>query len=296
LKKARDLAAANSEERTSAYLEQFVARAQNQITGDADDVRIREELVTAARSVITLLAAGEQAPNERPYTLLQMNLCLSGLAGCYGRTQYPKVVDEAVERIRTEAPQAVTFNESCSGDIERIADETGYAMRFATVIYNNAPLPCSRPGGRGVFGNAVRVQSGITSSEDAAFQAQLGSEERRWTCVNTVDKVSVCVSHFSVAGTPAQATTNQAQCDELTQVLARIGRTRATIFAGDVNRQGSCAPEDFWTLRDSEASQARGIQHVYGSAQWFPGAVAEVVPMVYTDHDALISRAVLRQG
>jgi hypothetical protein len=31
---------------------------------------------------------------------MQMNLCLSGLAGCYGKATYPEVVEEAVARIR----------------------------------------------------------------------------------------------------------------------------------------------------------------------------------------------------
>src|SRR3954447_21501671 len=34
------------------------------------------------------------------YTLMQMNVCLSGFSGCNGKTAYPAVVDEAVARIR----------------------------------------------------------------------------------------------------------------------------------------------------------------------------------------------------
>ena len=39
---------------------------------------------------------------------MQMNLCLSGLAGCYGKVAYPAVVEEAVARIREARPDAVT--------------------------------------------------------------------------------------------------------------------------------------------------------------------------------------------
>lgn len=63
---------------------------------------------------------------------------------------------------------------ACSGDIDRIASETGYHAAFATVIYRGAPLPCRNPGGRGVFGNAVLTKAPITASEDQAFEAQLG--------------------------------------------------------------------------------------------------------------------------
>jgi hypothetical protein len=59
-------------------------------------------------------------PAEEPaggstYAVMQMNLCLSGLAGCYGKVAYPAVVDEAVVRIREAHPDAVTLNEACRG-------------------------------------------------------------------------------------------------------------------------------------------------------------------------------------
>ena len=81
---------------------------------------------------------------------MQMNLCLSGLAGCYGKAAYPAVVEEAVARIREAGPDAVTFNEACRGDIARIARRTGYQLRFSRVIYRGERLRCVRPAGRGL--------------------------------------------------------------------------------------------------------------------------------------------------
>src|ERR687891_1194187 len=49
-------------------------------------------------------------PAGSTYTLMQMNLCLSGRADCYGKAAYPAVVEEAVARIREAHPEAVTFN------------------------------------------------------------------------------------------------------------------------------------------------------------------------------------------
>jgi hypothetical protein len=46
---------------------------------------------------------------------MQMNLCLSGLAGCDTKVHYPAGVQEAVARIREAHPDAVTFNEACGG-------------------------------------------------------------------------------------------------------------------------------------------------------------------------------------
>ena len=77
-----------------------------------------------SRSVGTSAAVPPAASST--YTLLQMNLCLSGLAGCYGKAAYPAVVREAVARIREAHPGAVTFNEACRSDVARIARRTGY--------------------------------------------------------------------------------------------------------------------------------------------------------------------------
>ena len=97
------------------------------------------------------------------------------------------------------------------------------------------------------------------------------------------------------AGSVEQPATNEAQCEKLSTLLRRDGQRRATVFGGDVNRQGSCAPPGFWTLTDAAAAQAAGIQHVYGSRAWLRQPEAEMVPMTYTDHDALLARALLRR-
>lgn len=236
--------------------------------------------------------ASQNTPDS--YSLLQLNLCLSGLAGCYPGTEYPLVVEEAIAKLDAAAPDAVTVNEACSGDIARIAAETGYDYRFSTVMYRGAPLPCTRPEGRGVFGNAVLVNETITASEDGAFGTQLGSEERRWLCVETAGEVRACTAHLSVAGSAAQAATNEAQCKELAAILVDGGQARATIFAGDVNRKESCAPAGFWTATDAGAVQAPGIQHAYGARGWLPNPETTIVPMTYTDHDGLLVESMLR--
>ncbi|WP_411374683.1 endonuclease/exonuclease/phosphatase family protein [Arthrobacter sp. MPF02] len=260
-------------------------------------------LLSAASTLLALSVApaavavpSSEASDHTPdtYSVLQLNLCLSGLAGCYPDTEYPRVVDEAAAKIETTGPDAVTVNEACSGDIARIAEGTGYDYRFATVMYRGAPLECTKPGGRGVFGNAVLVDGTITASEDQAFRSQLGSEERRWLCVETEQGVRACTAHLSVAGSAAQAATNQSQCEELTSVLARDGQAKATIFAGDVNRKKGCAPAGFWTATDADAGQAPGIQHAYGSRGWLPNPTTVIVPMTYTDHDGLFVESMLR--
>jgi endonuclease/exonuclease/phosphatase (EEP) superfamily protein YafD len=226
-----------------------------------------------------------------PLTLMQMNLCLSGLAGCYGRAAYPAVVREAVDRIRDTQPDAVTFNEACRRDAAWIARRTGLHLRFARVIYHGAPLPCIRPDGRGLFGDAVLTKAPVDASANRAFEAQAGFEERRWLCVTTRLDVGVCTAHLSTRRTTAGAAANDAQCAELAALLARHAATRAVSFGGDGNRRRSCAPEGFWTRTDRSGYQAVGIQHVYGSGATLRWPSVEVLPARHSDHDVLVVRA-----
>lgn len=221
---------------------------------------------------------------------MQMNLCLSGVAGCYAKVQYPAVVDEAVTRIRELQPDAVTFNEACRADVAQIARRTGYHLRFSTVIYYGKLLSCIKPGGRGLFGDAVLTRAAIESSDNQAFKIQAGPEQRRWLCVSTRIGVDVCTAHLA-SPEPDEVAANEPQCTELEWLLARRHASgRTVIFGGDVNRRPSCAPHGFWTRTDRLAHQDPGSQQVYGAGALRSPSV-RVVPAVHTDHDVLLVRA-----
>jgi endonuclease/exonuclease/phosphatase family metal-dependent hydrolase len=220
---------------------------------------------------------------------MQMNLCLSGLAGCYGKAAYPAVVEEAVARMRAARPDAVTFSEACRSDVARIARRTGYHMRFSRVIYLGEPLRCVQPEGRGLFGDAVLTDAAIESTDNQDFEAQAGIERRRWLCVTTRVDVDVCTAHLNTR-TSIEVAGSDAQCAELAVLLARRAAARTVAFGGDVNRRDSCAPDGVWTRTDRSAHQAPGIQHVYGSGA-LRSPSAEVVPATHSDHDVLLVRA-----
>ena len=97
---------------------------------------------SAAASVVPRPAAAS-------FTLIQMNLCLSGLADCYDVAAYPTVVREAVAEIRAMGPDAVTVNEACRGDVVRIARRTGYHVRFSR---SSTAASACRASGRAVGG------------------------------------------------------------------------------------------------------------------------------------------------
>ena len=235
-------------------------------------------------------SAGVRPSAGSTYSLMQMNLCLSGLAGCYPKTAYPAVLQEAVARIREAHPDAVTINEACRSDVAAIARRTGYHLRFSRVLYFvGEPLPCVRPSGRGLFGDAVLTEAAIERTKQQDFLAPLGIEGRQWLCVTTRVEVEVCTAHLSTR-TASEVAGNDVQCSELAAVLARRAAAGPVIFGGDVNRRGSCAPDGLWTLTDGSAHQDPGLQQVYGSGS-FRSPSAEVVPATHTDHDFLLVRA-----
>jgi endonuclease/exonuclease/phosphatase family metal-dependent hydrolase len=236
-----------------------------------------------AACALALSACGGSAQPGGQYTVMQMNLCLSGLAPCYA----PAVLDEAVARIRATHPDAVTFNEACRRDVTRIARRTGYHARFSRLIYAGERLHCVKPGGRGLFGNAVLTKAAVKGSETDDFEAQAGPERRRWLCVST--RVDVCTAHLNTRS-PVEVAGNAAQCRELATLLARRAATRTVIFGGDVNRRRPCAPRGFWVRTDDAAGQAPGLQHVYGSRA-LGAPSARVVMARHTDHDVLSVRA-----
>jgi endonuclease/exonuclease/phosphatase family metal-dependent hydrolase len=255
-------------------------------------------LIAAAACALVLALAGcDRSPTmsgalaqeSSTYTVMQTNLCLSGRAGCYGKTAYPAVVEEAIARIRETRPDAVTVNEACRGDVERIARRTGYHLRFSRVVYAGELLRCVDPGGRGLFGNAVLTDAAIERTDTRDFKGQSGPERRRWLCVTTRVGVDVCTAHLNTLSS-IEVAGNIRQCAELAALLARRAASRTVAFGGDVNRRRSCAPRGVWTRTDRTADQAPGIQHVYGSRA-LRSPSAAVVAARHSDHDVLLVRA-----
>ena len=232
--------------------------------------------------------SGASASGGSTYTLLQMNLCLSGYADCYAKVAYPAGVHEAIARIRAARPDAVTLNETCARDVVQIARRTGYHLRFSTVTVAGEPLACVRPGGRGHFGDAVLTRVAVAGADSHDFTAQTGIEWRRWLCVATRAGVDVCTAHLAT-----RSGANDAQCAELATLLERRAATHTVIFGGDVNRRRGCAPEHAWTQTDGSADQAPGLQGVYGTGA-LRSRSARVLPAAHTDHDGLLVTAASR--
>jgi endonuclease/exonuclease/phosphatase family metal-dependent hydrolase len=157
------------------------------------------------------------------------------------------------------------------------------------VIYGGKLLPCIKPGGRGLFGDAVLTRAAVDSSETGTFKTQAGPERREWLCVSTRAGVEVCTAHLA-SSEPGEVAANAPQCAELKKLLARRPVAHTVIFGGDVNRRASCAPHGFWTRTDSLARQDPGSQQVYGTGA-LRSPSPRVLPAKHTDHDVLLVRA-----
>jgi endonuclease/exonuclease/phosphatase (EEP) superfamily protein YafD len=229
------------------------------------------------------------------YTVVQMNLCLSGRAGCFARTHYSAVLDEAGGQIRRHDADAVTLAEVCSGDVRTLAREVGYAARFAPVSAGSGrPIPCRTPGSRGVYGIAVLTRATVAGSHATRYDTQDGIEDRQALCVTTVQKVTVCGTHLTLRFPQPVGKVNEAQCRELADLLADRMHQGPLLASGDMNRAEPCAPPGMWTRTDATARQSAGLQHVYGN-DWFADPAVRVEPMRFTDHDALVVTARLRR-
>jgi hypothetical protein len=229
-------------------------------------------------------------PDRAAYTHLQMNLCLSGMAGCYPRDRHDEAIAAAVDAVRRTGADVVTLNEICRADVRRIARRVGYHLRFAIVVYAGERLPCVDPGGRGLFGNAILTRDRVIATAGRPFASQAGPEERRWMCVTT-RRGTVCGAHLEARLDDPDRVTNRAQCAEVGRVLTLYAaRGRPVTFGGDMNRLSSCAPPGFWTRTDWAGGGIPGVQHVYGSRS-LTRPVARVVRADLTDHDFLAVEA-----
>lgn len=246
--------------------------------------------VATAVAAVLVLGSSPAPPGEEPppesFRLLQMNLCLSGIAGCFPATDYPAVVDEAVSRITEASPTAVTLNEVCEQDVARIARKTGYRLRFVPVPVFDEPFPCTDPGGRGVFGLAVLTAGVVREVESRDFSTRSFIETRGWLCVTT-DPATVCTAHLAPPVSPADRRDNARECGELRAMLDRRAAAGPVVFAGDVNRSQPCVPDSMWSADDAAASQSPGVQHVYGSRSLGTPEVMTIASE-RTDHDVLV--------
>jgi hypothetical protein len=245
----------------------------------------RRPLLTWLSAIVAALLAltlsGSALP-PRTLTVLQLNLCHSGIASCFSHGS----VQRAAELIRAYAPDVVALNEICSGDVNELARvfprgtvATGFQSapdrrtRTATLCVNGQQF------GMGLILRTAGPTAGSDSIVDGGIYAaqDLNDPEiRAWLCVSAGR--TACTGHLASTSVPIA----QQQCRELIGAV----RVRHAILSGDLNlREGQvrpCVPRDFLWTGD------RDVQYV-GASGWGRLVSRLVVDMAgTTDHPALL--------
>ena len=255
--------------------------------------------VSAVAGLVCVVAVLTGSPETgkalgRPYRVLQMNLCDSGIADCYtGRS-----VAEAAAVIRATAPDLVTLNEVCAEDVHALD-------RALTDVYPGGVVSAFKAAINRRTGGAVRCRNGqpygigllVHSSAtdqahttyDGVYPAQdiRDPEERVWLCLS-VTGIYACTTHLA----STSSTIALAQCGYLfgTAIpsVHREGGYQPTVLGGDLNLR-SCAPSEYRSEDDG------GVQQVVATTEFRATSSRSIDMNRTTDHPGLLVALTIAQ-
>lgn len=204
-----------------------------------------------------------------------------------------------VDQVTDTQPDAVTVNETCKGDVEKIvtalrADGLDYTFKSyeAGRGTGSEPRPCSVD--RGPTVNAIIAHGFVAGSKQGGYFETGGY--RSWVCAKLPSDVRICNAHLSLAKQDWGGVYHQPiECAILRDNLAST--SEPTVFAGDVNMKGhrqNCAPASFWGLRDldynpSDRTPRSGVQHIYYSPDFTRGSTCgHARTVANTDHKGFL--------
>jgi endonuclease/exonuclease/phosphatase family metal-dependent hydrolase len=228
---------------------------------------------------------------------LQLNLCNSGIAGCYtGRS-----VSAAVELIRTQRPDIVTLNEVCRDDVSVLeralsrpnrAEPVASAFKPALDRRAGGVVRCrnGQPYGVGLLARVRSSSHGYRSYGGVYPIQDAGDVERRiWLCVHSVGDFYACTTHLA----STSAVIALAQCRYLLNTAIPGMRTEGgpdpmvlgadlNLSAGGLSDAKSCLPSGYVRADDG----AR--QHVVGTPGFTVKSSRSISMHGTTDHPALL--------
>src|SRR5690606_24364850 len=199
--------------------------------------------------------------------VLQMNLCNSGEAGCYTGMS----VTRAASVLRAHAPDLVTLNEVCEGDVEILGQTLAGVHPDGTVVWAFQPARDRRTGGPYLCQNGqpygvglvarlpVPLSGHATDGGIYPVQDPDDPEERAWLCLSAAGTFLVCTTHLAYTS----AAVALGQCRYLLDTAVPRQHARSgyqpTLLSGDFNLGTpdleSCLPPDYLRAADSRAQQ-----------------------------------------
>ncbi|WP_394846066.1 hypothetical protein LZC95_01220 [Pendulispora brunnea] len=234
-----------------------------------------------------------------PFKVLQLNLCNSGLAGCY---EDGKAIGEGIAKIDSERPDVVSVNEVCDDDVARMGNETGYTAYFfparkRTGSETPPPPYFCKNGHQYGIGFLARPDHGdlVNSPQYRWYTNQdTGSSEMRVMACGEYSEFVFCTTHLATVGSIAMK-----QCQELMSEAVAHAAHKPTVVAGDLNMRyqagtapkagpgGSpnvqaCVPSGFFRKGDGS------VQHIIAQQAAFGFSSTRTLSMSYTDHPAFV--------
>ena len=269
------------------------AAAPGRLTGAAGGLPGAAGGLTAPGAAGGLTAPGAAGGLTGPsLRVLQLNLCDSGLAGCYtGRA-----VRAAAEVVRGERPDVVTLNEVCRDDVSALeramtgAHPGGVVKSAFTAAGNrdtDGPVRCrnGQPYGIGVLArvrsSGYRAFAGVYPVQDAD-----DVEDRVWLCLHAAEEFYACTTHLASTSTAVAL----GQCGYLLDTAIPGMRARngpePVVLGGDLNlgsEARSCLPPGHRHVDDG----AR--QHLVATADYAVTSRTTISMQGATDHPALLA-------
>ncbi len=214
--------------------------------------------------------------------VLQLNICHSGLAGCY--TGAEPVMAKAESVISSTRPQVLSVNEACSGDVTRLRAAMGAAQAVFVAARHRDGTAVTCTNGQD-YGNILVVADALAGSPAATgrYTAQDdGNEMRVWACL-PAGVLSACTTHLSArSGTVALA-----QCRELMSRAVGYAAVAPVVVSGDLNLRyrgnpdaQSCNPSGFYRKGDGS------VQHVFATTNLAFVSGTKIGMSGTTDHPA----------
>jgi endonuclease/exonuclease/phosphatase family metal-dependent hydrolase len=235
------------------------------------------------------LTLAPAAAAATPFKVLQLNLCNSGLAGCY---EDGKSIGEGIAKIESEQPDVVSVNEVCDDDVARMGNETGYTAYFfparkRTGSETPPPAYLCKNGHEYGIGFLARPNHGdLVNIPQYRWYANQdgGSSEMRVMACGEYSEFVFCTTHLATVGSVAMK-----QCQELMTEAVGHAAHKPTVIAGDLNMryQGSpnvqaCVPSGFFRKGDGS------VQHVIAQQSAFGFSSTRTLSMSYTDHPGFV--------
>ncbi|HEV7646965.1 MAG TPA: endonuclease/exonuclease/phosphatase family protein [Actinophytocola sp.] len=215
----------------------------------------------AAFSLSLLAFAVPPASAAMTVKVLQLNICHSGVAGCYAGAE--PVLAKAESVISSTRPQVVSVNEACAGDVDRLRAAMGASVATFVAAQHRDGTPVTCTNGQ-QYGNILLVASALAGGPAATghYAAQdSGNEMRAWACL-PAGALSACTTHLSASS----GTTALAQCQELMSRAAGYAAAGPVVVAGDLNLRYQGSPDAQSCNRAGFYRKGDGsVQHVFAT-------------------------------